>query len=74
MKIFILFCFLCYRRFINVWFIFILSMFGLLSAYYDVILFVILLQRFICVRTIQIDKIDMINQIYQIMIVSILKN
>ena len=37
-------------------------------------LFVVLLRRFIYVGTIQTDKTDLINPIYQIMVVSILKN
>ena len=38
------------------------------------ILFVVLLWRFIYVKAIQIGKIYLINQIYQIMVVSMLKN
>ena len=41
---------------------------------YDVLLFVVLLWRFIHVRAIQTSKIDLINQRYQILIVNILKN
>ena len=40
----------------------------------DEVLFVVLLWRFICMGAIQTDKVDMINQIYQIMIVNMLKN
>ena len=46
---------------------------GLSSTCYDVVLFVILLRCFICQEVIQIDKTNLINQRYQIMIVSILK-
>ena len=49
-------------------------MFCLSSTYYDVVLFVILLKRFIYVGVIQTRKTNFISQIYQIMIVSILKN
>ena len=38
------------------------------------VLFVILLQRFICIEVIQIGKTYLINRIYQIIIISILKN
>ena len=37
------------------------------------VLFVILLQLFICMGTIQIDKIYLISQIYQIIVVGMLK-
>ena len=49
-------------------------MFGLSSACYDVMLFVILLQCFICVGAIQTCKVDLISPRYQIMIVNMLKN
>ena len=61
----------------------VLSTFGLSSFYrrlvcdlfcYDVVLFVILLRLFIRVRTIQTGNVDLINQRYQIMIISMLKN
>ena len=52
----------------------VLSAFGLLSVYYDVVLFVILLWRFICVKVIRIGKTDLIRQRYQILVVSLLKN
>ena len=38
--------------------------FGLSSACYNVVLFVVLLQRFIRVRAIQISKTDLINRRY----------
>ena len=53
--------------------IILLSMFGLSSACYDVVLFVILLRCFICMRAIQIGKTNLINR-YQIIVVSMLKN
>ena len=40
----------------------------------DVVLFVVLLQRFICVGGIQTGKTDLISRRYQIMVVSMLKN
>ena len=49
-------------------------MLGLLSAYYDIVLFIVLLRRFICVRVIRISKTDLISQRYQIMIIKMLKN
>ena len=53
----------------------ILSTFGLSSACYDIVLFIVLLRYFICAWAIQTDKADLISQIYQIMvIVSILKS
>ena len=52
---------------------YLITAFDLTSACYDLILFVVLLRRFIYVGAIQIDKIDLISQIYQIMVVSILK-
>ena len=48
--------------------------FGLSSAYYDMVLFVVLLQRFVYVGVIQTGKVDLISQIYQIMVVGMLKN
>ena len=56
------------RRFIF-YFIFVLSL-----AYYNVMLFVVLLHRFICVGAIQTHMTYLISQRYQIMIVTILKN
>ena len=44
--------------------------FCLSSACYDVVLFVVLLQRFIFLEPIQTNTTDMISRIYQIMIVS----
>ena len=53
----------------------ILSAFGLSSACYDIVLFIVLLRYFICAWAIQTDKADLISQIYQIMVVvSILKS
>ena len=52
----------------------VLSIFGLSSACYDVVLCFILLRLFICVRVIQIYKTNLISQIYQIIVVSMLKN
>ena len=49
-------------------------MFGLSSAYYIVVLFVILSRRFICVVAIQTGKADLISPRFQIMVISILKN
>ena len=54
--------------------VFILSMFGLSLACYDVVLFVVLLRHFICVRVIQTNKVDLISQRYQFMVISILQN
>ena len=51
-----------------------IATFGLSSDYYDVMSFVIFLQRFICVGMIQTKKTDFISLRYQITIVSILKN
>ena len=51
-----------------------IAVLGLLLACYDLVLFIVLLRRFICVRVIQIGKTDLISQKYQIMIVSRLKN
>ena len=48
--------------------------FGLSSACYDVVLFIILLCCFIYVGPIQIDKTYLISRIYQIMIVIMLNN
>ena len=52
---------------------YLITAFDLTSSCYDLMLFVVLLRRFICVGAIQIDKMDLISQIYQIMVVSILK-
>ena len=53
----------------------VLSTFGLSSACYDMVLFIVLLWYFICAWAIQTDKADLISQIYQIMVVvSILKS
>ena len=49
-------------------------MFDLSSACYNVMLLVVLLEHVICVEKTQTCKTDSINQIYQIMVVSILKN
>ena len=57
---------MCYRSLITT--------FDLLSAYYDVMFFVVLLRCFICVSVIQTDKTDSIDRKFQIMIVSILNN
>ena len=46
----------------------VLSAFGLSSACYDVMLFVVLLHRFIDVGVIQTCKTNLISQIYQIML------
>ena len=51
-----------------------ITAFGVSSICYDVLLFVVLLQHFICVGTIQTRKIDLISRKHQIMIVSMLKN
>ena len=69
-------------HFIDVWFVIILSMFGLSSFYrrlvchrfIDVVLFVVLLQRFICVGAIQTTKIDLTSRRYQIIVINMLKN
>ena len=50
------------------------SSFGLSSACYDVVLFVVLLQCFICVGVIQTSKANLISRRYQIMVVNMLKN
>ena len=47
--------------------------FSLSLTYYDMMLFIILLQRFIYMRAIQTSKIDSINQRYQIIVI-MLKN
>ena len=52
----------------------VLLTFGLSPACYEVVLFVVLLQRFICVGAIQTGKAYLISRIYQIMIVTMLKN
>ena len=52
----------------------VLSTFGLLSACYDVMLFVVLLRRFIFVGATQTSKADLISPRSQIMVVSMLKN
>ena len=65
MNIYVLFCFLCCRRFIDVWFVD--------GLCYNVVLFIVLLQCFICARVIQKDKLDLISRIYQIMVDSMLK-
>ena len=44
------------------------------SAYYDMVLFVVLLLHFICMGAIETNKTDLINQRYPIMIVNMLKN
>ena len=48
--------------------VFVLSAFDLSLTCYDVVLFVILLQYFICMKTIQ--TADLIGRIYKMMIVS----
>ena len=52
----------------------VLSAFGLSLSCYNVVLFVILFRRFIYVRTIRIDKTDLISPKYQIIVLNILKN
>ena len=52
MKIYVLFCFCV---------VFVLSAFGLSSICYDIVLFVVLLRRFISVRAIRTYKTDLIN-------------
>ena len=49
-------------------------MFDLSSICYDMMVFVVLLRRFIFMEAIQTCEIDLISQIYQIMIVNMLKN
>ena len=49
-------------------------LFGLSSACYYMVLFVVLLRCFIYVRAIQTCKEDLINQIYQIIVVSMFQN
>ena len=49
-----------------------LLLFGLSLAFYDVVLFIILLRHFINMGA--IGKTDMISSRYQIMIVNMLKN
>ena len=51
-----------------------ITTFGSSLACYDEVLFVVLLRRFICVRVIEIDKVDLISRIYEMMVVSMLKN
>ena len=51
----------------------VIAVFGLSSTCYDMVLFVVLLRHFICVKA-QTSKTDLINRIYQIIVVSILKN
>ena len=76
-------CLVC-RYLIDVWFVVVLSVFGLSSSYCD-IWFVIDLLRcdvirclvatlYLCVRTIHTCKTYLISRRYQIMVVSILKN
>ena len=52
----------------------VLSTFSLSLIYYNVMLFVVLLQCFVCVRVIKTGKEDLIDRRYQIMGVTILKN
>ena len=49
-------------------------MINLLSVCYDVILFVVLLQFFICVIVIHTSKANSFSQIYQIIVIKILKS
>ena len=51
-----------------------IASFGLSLACYDIMLFIILLQRFICKVTIHTSKVNLISRIYQIMTVSKLNN
>ena len=51
-----------------------LSSFGLLSACYDVLLFIISLRHFICIGAIMTNKVNLISPRYQIMVVGMLKN
>ena len=67
-------CFILFFCVVVVLSTFDLLTFGLSSAYYKVMLIVVLLRRFICVGAVQTGKAYLINQIYQIMIVSMLKN
>ena len=48
--------------------------FGLLSIYCNVVFFIVLLQHFIYMRAIQIDKMDSISRRYWFIIIKILKN
>ena len=57
----------------EIWFFVVLSTLGL-SSFIDMVLFIVLLQCFICLGAIQTNKVDLINKRYQIMIVNILKN
>ena len=43
--------------------------FGLSLAFYDAILFVVILQRFICVGAIHTGKMDSISRKYHIMVI-----
>ena len=47
---------------------------GLSLACYDAVLFIFLLQHFICVGVIKTRKVDLISRKYQIMVISMLKN
>ena len=51
-----------------------ITVFGLSSACYDVVFFVILLRRFISMGAIQTGKADSISQRYQIIVISMLNN
>ena len=51
-----------------------ITTFGLSSACYDEMFFVVLLQRFICASTIQTSSTNLINQRYQTIVIGILKN
>ena len=51
-----------------------ITVFGLSSTYYNVVLFIMFLRRFICVGAIQTSKADLINRRYQIMVVNMFKN
>ena len=48
--------------------------FGLSSACYNMVLFIVLLHHFICVKPIHTSKAYSIIRIYQTMVINILKN
>ena len=72
-KIYVLFCFLCCRSFIDVWFVVVLSIFGLLSFYQHGVICRLITVFYLC-GAIQIGKVDLIRRKYQIMVVNMLKN
>ena len=65
--------FVC-RHDLCVFFLYPIVGFGFSSTCYDMMLFVVLLRRFICVGAIQTGKVNSISQRYQIIVITALKN